>query len=599
MENLEMKPRLDDLIEAKLQRSPSDRLMTSCRVWMDAGDIMSRDVATISFGEKLVSAAKQMSKDNISCIVVVDDHNVVGILTETDFLRKVAAKGKDFSKTKVSDIMSSPVVSTTPETSIFEASKITEHHRVKRLPILQNGKLSGIVTQSDLIRALMSYGLWRDVSDIMRTNVASVVKEASVADAAEVMTYRAISCVVIMDGKDVVGVFTERDLVKRVIAKKKNPATTKIKDVMTSSVMTVSPDYSVFTASTIMEKKAIRRLVVMEDDNLCGIVTQTDIFLAVKRKLQQEETKNHNLLEISETSIYTLDLQGILTYANPAFMKLLKVRDKNEIIDKPFLPESFWQDPQQRESFLEELRNWRNPALKELALKTFDDKNIYVTVFASVTKNIHGEINGSQGVLYDVTPKKELVLLKQTEEKLRQSKDRYTKAEEIGRFGHWDWDLTQKTAVLSKHAYHILGVATDDFEPTYKNFISHIHPEDVERFKNAFKNVISESEPFDIEYRLICPDGTERVVHSVAETHFNRNGSAVNLVGTIHDITERKLAEHQSDDMLSELKRFNKLAVGRELRMIELKREVNELLTELTREERYPITSVETCNTNN
>ncbi|GAH11409.1 unnamed protein product [marine sediment metagenome] len=85
------KEKFSGLIKSRISGFPSDHLITASQVWLDAGDVMSRDVGTISSDETVVSAVKVMSENNISCIVVVDNETVVGILTETDFLKKVVA----------------------------------------------------------------------------------------------------------------------------------------------------------------------------------------------------------------------------------------------------------------------------------------------------------------------------------------------------------------------------------------------------------------------------------------------------------------------------------------------------------------------------
>ncbi len=119
----------------------------------------------------------------------------------------------------------------------------------------------------------------------------------------------------------------------------------------------------------------IRRLVVMEDNKLKGIVTQTDIFMAVKNKLQQEETKNLKILDNSESNIYTIDMEGNTNYLNPAFLKLLEITEPDEVIEKPFLPEKFWANTQDRTDFLQELQNGTIET-RELALKTAQGKTI-------------------------------------------------------------------------------------------------------------------------------------------------------------------------------------------------------------------------------
>ncbi|MHC4461366.1 MAG: CBS domain-containing protein [Planctomycetota bacterium] len=409
---------LNNLVRSEINGFDSDCSITSFRVWFQVRDMMSKDVVTISPDETVVSATKMMSENNISCIIVVDNGSVIGILTETDVLKRAVAQEKNFDKIMVGKIMSSPVKSISSHLSVLEASRIVEDKRLKQLPVLEENRLVGIVTQTDLIRVLTSYGMWRDVTEIMSKNVAGMQRKETVADAAKIMASRNISSVIALENDEPVGVLTQRDLLKKAVALKKKPIHIKIEEIMSSPVITIPPDYSVFSASRIMEKMDIRRLVVIEGKRLCGIVTQTDIFKAVKRKLQVEEEKNFRLLENSKSSIYTIDLDGKITYVNLAFMKLLELSDQEELINQLFLPERFWLNPERRERLLKRLKGGCIDTM-ELALKTSTGKRIYVTLFSTFTKNINGEINGSQGILYDITAKKELVALRETEETQR------------------------------------------------------------------------------------------------------------------------------------------------------------------------------------
>jgi len=435
--------RLNDLIAIQGSGVSSSRLITSSRTWLEVSDVMSRDVATASPDTQVLSAAKVMSEKKISCLVVMNRGTVAGILTETDVLRRVVRNGKNFYQTKLEQIMSCPVETIPSDLSVLDASVIMSQKCVKRLPVMEAEKLAGIVTQTDLVRALTSYGLWRDVAEIMSRDVAVVQGTASVAEAAQIMTSREISCIVVLNGEEAVGVLTEKDLLGRVVALHRDPACITMEQVMSSPAISISSSFSVFSASKMMEEMNIRRLVVMKDKRLCGIVTQTDIFMAVRGKLQAEEEKHFRLLEESKDSIYTADLDGLITYVNPAFMEMLEVSDPSELIGRPFLPERFWFNPEDRKSFLENLRK-RNIESKELALKTFSGEKIYVTVFCSLTKDIHGEINGSQGIVYDVTPHKELVALRQAEEELEKLNEHLKSAV---------WDLTRANRELQEFAY--------------------------------------------------------------------------------------------------------------------------------------------------
>ncbi len=399
----------------------SDHLATSFRIWMEAKDVMSEDVVTISVNENVVSAAKLMAENNISCVVVVNNETIVGILTETDLLRKVAGQNKDYGKIPISEIMSSPVIDITPELPVLEVSRIMNEKGIRRLPVIDRNRLVGIVTQTDMVRVMTFYGMWKDVGEIMSKNVAVMQKEGTVADAAQIMNDHDFSCVVVLSGSDVVGILTEKDMIKKVIAVKKDPARTSAEEVMSSPVISVPADHSAFSSSRMMEHKHIRRLVVMENERLCGIVTQTDIFRAIKKKLQTDEDKNLKSLDNSIHSIYTIDTDGQITYVNQSFMKLFDVVDCKEFINKPFLPEQFWVNPEDREQFSRELKS-EKLEIKELTLKTSKGNKIYVTIFNIITRNIYGEINGSQGIIYDITPQKELVALRKTEEMLIQAK---------------------------------------------------------------------------------------------------------------------------------------------------------------------------------
>ena len=294
---------LKDLVETKTNGITSDGLVASSWAWLSVGDVMNRQVATVSLEEKVASAAKIMSDERISCLVVIDCGNVVGIITETDVLRRVGNKSNDLYRTELSQIMSSPVESASSDLSILQAGKIMGRKHIKRLPIIENGKLVGIVTQTDLVRALTSYGMWRDVSEIMSRNLACVQTDSSVADAAEIMTVRKISCIIVMDGNNVVGILTQKDLLGRVVALQRNPANIRMEEVMSFPVTSVPYNLSVFSASKLMEEMNIRRLVVMNDKRLCGVVTQTDIFMAVRDKLQDEEEKRIRLLDESKSNI--------------------------------------------------------------------------------------------------------------------------------------------------------------------------------------------------------------------------------------------------------------------------------------------------------
>ena len=100
--------------------------------------------------------------------------------------------------------------------------------------------------------------------------------------------------------------------------------------------------------------------------------------------------------------------------------------------------------------------------------------------------------------------------------------------------------------------------------------------------------MLAEKKPRQTEYRIIKPDGKVRSIKATSEMFFDDQGDVISLVGHIQDITEQKLAEEALKERTRELERFNKIMVNREMRIIAMKKEVNELCIELGREIVYP-----------
>jgi CBS domain-containing protein len=117
-------------------------------------DIMTRDVVTINESETTLQAAIIMSEKGISSLIVVRDSKPVGIITERDFVKKICAKKIDVSVVKVNEIMSKIQTFADPETPIDVAVQRMINHRIRRLPVLSNEKIVGIVTVTDLAKHL-------------------------------------------------------------------------------------------------------------------------------------------------------------------------------------------------------------------------------------------------------------------------------------------------------------------------------------------------------------------------------------------------------------------------------------------------------------
>jgi len=117
-------------------------------------NVMTKTVITIDKDSSVHEVAKIMSEKGIGCIIVTDNDAPVGMTTERDILRRVVAKGLHASKIKMNEIMSKPLITINGSMPIINAIRLMEKNNVRRLPIVEKGKLIGIVTQRDLLRVL-------------------------------------------------------------------------------------------------------------------------------------------------------------------------------------------------------------------------------------------------------------------------------------------------------------------------------------------------------------------------------------------------------------------------------------------------------------
>ena len=119
-------------------------------------DIMEKNVITIEQDKSALDAASLISEKDISFLVVVKDGTPAGVVSERDFVRKVVANDKQASKIPLSEIMSYKFRWVEPSTTIEEAVQKMLNNNIRRLIILENNKLVGVITQTDLASFLRS-----------------------------------------------------------------------------------------------------------------------------------------------------------------------------------------------------------------------------------------------------------------------------------------------------------------------------------------------------------------------------------------------------------------------------------------------------------
>ena len=117
-------------------------------------DIMTKQIVMIDHDKSALEAAKIMAEKGISSVFVVMDGQPVGIVSERDFIKKICAKERPIAEVKMGEIMSKILTTAEPETPIEVAVQRMVNHKIRRLPIMDGGKLVGIITVTDLAKHL-------------------------------------------------------------------------------------------------------------------------------------------------------------------------------------------------------------------------------------------------------------------------------------------------------------------------------------------------------------------------------------------------------------------------------------------------------------
>ena len=115
---------------------------------------MVTNLITIEAAASAKNAAELMDKHDIGCLIVINYGNPVGIVTERDMLRRILLQKRDLAKTEVGNIMSAPLITAQPQTDIRDAVRLMNERRIKKLPVMDEGQLVGLVSLTDIMRSL-------------------------------------------------------------------------------------------------------------------------------------------------------------------------------------------------------------------------------------------------------------------------------------------------------------------------------------------------------------------------------------------------------------------------------------------------------------
>jgi PAS domain S-box-containing protein len=312
-------------------------------------EILNPHVIGVSPATSVTEAITLMQDNNISCLPVLTGNRPVGILTERNIVFHTARRRADLADCQVRDLMSMPLVTAHSDMGLYVAFNLFTTHEIRHLVVVNDANRAvGMVTQSDIVEHL-GYEYFvemRKLSQIMTTDILIMPKDAVVQEAVAAMAENAVSCLIIVEADRPVGIVTERDIIRLLVARR-DMNRLRLAETMSTPVLTVALDTSVIKAAEFMKAQETRRIVaVNQEGRIQGLVTQSDIVKGLESKYIESLKKivkekdlaiEETVRELAKKSVYldnilrsatdigiaAMELDGRITYYNPTAANIL------------------------------------------------------------------------------------------------------------------------------------------------------------------------------------------------------------------------------------------------------------------------------------
>jgi len=252
-------------------------------------DFMHRYLEVVPQDTTVAAAAERMGVRRIGCLLVESDdpkRGPCGIMTETDLVRKVLAMGLDPTVTMVDRVMVSPILTIAADRSMLDASHLMETNHVRHLCVAEAGEIVGIISVRDLVRSFVDVEsgpvceldkVYRPLSVLMATTLATIHSEASLLAAAQLMGEKRIGSLLTSEAGEIVGIVTERDLVRKGLATNRDAGSTHVGAVMSSPLLSIDINRTIRDASKVMAEQGVRHLAVTENGKIVGVLSIRDL----------------------------------------------------------------------------------------------------------------------------------------------------------------------------------------------------------------------------------------------------------------------------------------------------------------------------------
>ena len=240
-------------------------------------DLMSSPLIKISFSSKISDAVAKMRENKISCLPVMKDDKLKGIV----FYRDIVERGANLDQGVFQVMKPAQFILSTK--GIIKLAQRMATSKLKALPVIEAGKVVGIVSRHDLAKLIAKSEIGIKVKSVMSKPVITISKNTSLLKARSLMLENEIRRLPVVNDK-LVGIITLTDIAEEVYwTGDERRLAQPVSKIMSSPVITVSPNDSISLVAKLTVENDLSGLPVLEDDKLVGMITQFDLVKEVAK----------------------------------------------------------------------------------------------------------------------------------------------------------------------------------------------------------------------------------------------------------------------------------------------------------------------------
>ncbi len=520
------------------------------------GETVNRHIAPLKRDSCIAVALQMMRRQAVSSVVIVDEsHHPVGIFTEHDALEVVAQHLE--TSLAVEEVMSENLFCIHESMHLYNAYILLENRGYRHIIVVDESDIYvGIVSESDFLRQIGSDYIAnsKDVRSVMSTKPIQISHTMRVSKAAKVMSAQGAHCAIVLHDDQSKTLLEEHDIA-HCYANEPFSEATAVSELKQKPFQSIPQSMSLKKAAAMMEQHGINQLVVVDNEStVVGLLKRHDVLKAIHGEyfnflVDIIDKKSADLMLIYENKkllrdvintipdlIWLKDTHGTYLACNNRFERFYNTKEGHiigktdfDLIDAPTA--AYYKDQDQNVLNQEVPRHYK----EHLVFSDGSYKGLF-HIIKTPMRNDQDEITGVLSIARDISE------LHRHEDTLRRIDHDFNEAQALAHIGSWSLDPANAALQWSDECYRIFNIEMDT-PIEYELFLQRVHPDDRDYVHSAWEAAL-QGAPYKIDHRIIVDDAV-KWVRERAKLEFDESGKLKAAVGTVQDITKRKLYEEE------------------------------------------------------